>query len=276
MALNPIVDSRDVRFVLFEMLEVDAFTKLSRFSDFDKDMFEDTLTLAENIAVEQVYPANEEADKEGVHYNPDTKEVTVPACIKPGLAAYHEAGFIGLANDPEIGGMGMPEAIYDHRYVFSEIGYNLKPLELQGSIGLQQLNKLPEMDKARRRNFDRLNSIFSKYSKYFHMPEATEGADPCWFAYLLTVRDNAPFTKSDIVNFFEANKIQTRSYFSGNVLAHPAYNDMASEYGDIQKTFPVATKITLDSFFLGTFIGITDQQMNYIEEVVDNFFKKIK
>jgi alkylation response protein AidB-like acyl-CoA dehydrogenase len=112
MALNPIVDSRDVRFVLFEMLEVDAFTKLSRFSDFDKDMFEDTLTLAENIAVEQVYPANEEADKEGIRYDPDTKEVTVPACIKPGLAAYYEAGFIGLASDPEIGGMGMPEVIY--------------------------------------------------------------------------------------------------------------------------------------------------------------------
>ena len=170
---------------------------------------------------------------------------------------------------------GMPEAIYDHRYVFSEIGYNLKPLELQGSIGLQQLNKLPEMDKARRSNFNRLNSIFSKYSKYFHMPEATEGADPCWFAYLLTVRDDAPFTKSDLVTFLEVNKIQTRSYFSGNVLAHPAYNDMAAEYGDIQKTFPVATKITLDSFFLGTFIGITNEQMDYIEEVVDRFFEEI-
>ncbi len=112
MALNPLVDSRDMRFTLFEMLEIDKLTDLPKFSDFDRDMFEDTLTLAENIAVEEVYPVNAEADKEGVQYNPDTKEVTVPECIKPGLAAFYEAGFLGIATEQEIGGMGMPVTIY--------------------------------------------------------------------------------------------------------------------------------------------------------------------
>jgi alkylation response protein AidB-like acyl-CoA dehydrogenase len=139
MALNPIVDSRDVRFVLFEMLEVDRFTDFSRFADFDKDMFEDTLTLAENIAVEQVYPANEEADKEGVLYNPDTKEVKVPQCIKPGLAAYHEAGFIGLSNAPEIGGMGMPEAIYQaciEYFTAASMAFSMFPSLSIGALNL--------------------------------------------------------------------------------------------------------------------------------------------
>jgi CDP-6-deoxy-D-xylo-4-hexulose-3-dehydrase len=166
----------------------------------------------------------------------------------------------------------LPEAIYDHRYVFNEIGYNIKPLDLQGAIGLQQLKKLPEMDAARRNNFDRLIKIFSKYEKYFWLPKATEKADPCWFGFLLTVKDAAPFSKQRFVQHMEDNKIQTRSYFTGNALAHPAYEDFANEYEDIRKAFPVATYVTSNTLFLGTFIGISDEKMNYIEKVVDSFF----
>ena len=112
MALNPIIDSRDVRFILFEMLELDKLTKYPKFSDFDKDTFDEVLNLAETIAVEQVYPANAEADKKHAEYKPDTKEVIIPEEFKAGLDAYYEAGFMGLAIDPAIGGMGMPEALY--------------------------------------------------------------------------------------------------------------------------------------------------------------------
>ena len=111
MAINPIVDSRDVRFVLFEMLEADKLTQYEKFADFDKDMFEDVINLAETIAVEQVYPINADADKKHAQYKPDTKEVIIPEEYFPGLDAYYEAGFLGLTNDPEIGGMGMPECI---------------------------------------------------------------------------------------------------------------------------------------------------------------------
>ena len=169
---------------------------------------------------------------------------------------------------------GMPDAIYDHRYVFEEIGYNLKPIDMQAAMGLEQLKKLPALDEARRQNFDRLTAIFEPYKQYFDMPVATDKADPCWFAYLLTVKEDAPFGRQEIVDHLEAAKIQTRSYFAGNALAHPAYNHLAEQYGDLQEAFPVAALVTTNSFFLGTFKGLTDEKLHYIKTVVDAFFRK--
>lgn len=171
---------------------------------------------------------------------------------------------------------GMPNAIYDHRYVFDEIGYNLKPLDLQAAMGLQQLEKLPELDAARRHNFERMTKIFEPYAEYLHLPKATEKSDPCWFAYLMTVKDDAPFKRHQLVAHLESNRIQTRSYFAGNILAHPGYQELAGEYGDIRETFPVASYVTLNSFFLGTFIGLTEEKMDYIQKVVDDFFREMK
>lgn len=164
---------------------------------------------------------------------------------------------------------GMPEAVYDHRYVFDEIGFNLKPLDLQAAMGLAQLDKLPNMDAARRTNFKRLHGIFSKYSEYFHLPEAQEFSDPCWFAFLLTVKADAPFKKEDFIRHLESYKIQTRSYFGGNILAHPGYQELRE---DNDRDFPIADHATMHSFFLGTFAGLTEEKMNYIEEQVNSFF----
>ena len=171
---------------------------------------------------------------------------------------------------------GMPNAIYDHRYVFDEIGYNLKPLDLQAAMGLQQLKKLPELDAARRKNFKRMKDIFEPYKQYFHLPEATEKADPCWFAFLMTVREDAPFKRHQIVTHLENNRVQTRSYFAGNILAHPGYTELAEDYGDLRKEFPIASHVTLNSFFMGTFIGLTEEKLDYIQKVIDDFFKDMK
>jgi len=171
---------------------------------------------------------------------------------------------------------GLKDAVYDHRYVFDEIGYNLKPLDLQASMGLQQIKKLPEMDSARRSNFEKLNDIFKPYEKYLHLPVATNKSDPCWFAYLMTVKEDAPFKKQDIVGHLEGNKIQTRSYFAGNILTHPGYYHMAEQYGDLNEAFPIAQLVTTNSFFLGTFIGLTEEKIKYIKESVDSFFRNIK
>jgi alkylation response protein AidB-like acyl-CoA dehydrogenase len=111
MALNPLVDSRDVRFVLFEVLQADKLSKYDKFSGFDKDTYEATLELAEQLAVEQVYPANAQADKTGAQYDPETKTVTIPEGFKSAMKLYKESGFSGLGNDPEWGGVGMPEVI---------------------------------------------------------------------------------------------------------------------------------------------------------------------
>ena len=168
---------------------------------------------------------------------------------------------------------GQPDMIFDHRYVFEEIGYNLKPTEMQAAMGLAQLDKLDEMHARRKHNFKRLYDIFSKYPDYFYLPTWHEKADPSWFGYLVTLKDGTPFTKSQVVDAMEEAKIQTRSYFTGNALFHPAYEELAEGYSDPRNQFPVATKTTLDTFFLGVYPGITDEQMDYIETVVDKFVK---
>jgi len=111
MALNPLIDSRDVRFILFEMLRIEELCNFSKYSDFDRETFEAILELAEQIAVEKVYPANREGDVQGCKYDPVTKEVATPDVFKAALAAVNEAGFVGLGNEPEFGGLGMPHVI---------------------------------------------------------------------------------------------------------------------------------------------------------------------
>jgi len=168
----------------------------------------------------------------------------------------------------------LPDFTYDHRYVFDEIGYNLKPLELQAAMGLEQLKKLPMLDEARRVNFTKLYNIFEPYEEYFHLPLANDDSDPNWFAFLLTIKEDAPFSRHDFVSFLEKNKIQTRSYFSGNILYHPGYAHLKSDYKNIKERFENAHLVTTNSFFLGTFVGITDEKLEYIEKVVRDFFKQ--
>jgi CDP-6-deoxy-D-xylo-4-hexulose-3-dehydrase len=168
---------------------------------------------------------------------------------------------------------GHDDIIYDHRFVFDEVGYNLKPLELQAAIGIAQLDKLEYLHDRRRYNFNRMLDIFSKYEKYFHLPKALDQANPSWFGFLITLKDNCSFEKNDLVEYLEEAKIQTRSYFTGNALFHPAYQELAEKYENPKNQFPIATKSTKDTFFLGVYPGITDKQIDYIETVVDNFFK---
>lgn len=112
MSLNPLLDTRDQRFILFEALGAEKLNQYEKFSGFDRDTYEATLELAEQIAVEQVYPANALGDKDGAKYHPETKTVTTPPSYKPAMDLYRESGFSGLSNNPEFGGMGMPETIY--------------------------------------------------------------------------------------------------------------------------------------------------------------------
>jgi CDP-6-deoxy-D-xylo-4-hexulose-3-dehydrase len=164
----------------------------------------------------------------------------------------------------------LPDDIFDHKYVYEEIGYNLKPIELQASIGLIQMNKLNEIGIKRRENYKNLFAVFSKYKKYFHLHEAQPGADVDWFAFPITLRDTTPFKRSDICQFFEANKIQTRPYFAGNIMLQPAYTHLMDPKEVIEK-YPVARKVTTDTFFLGTSPVITKEKTDYIEMVLDKF-----
>ncbi len=168
----------------------------------------------------------------------------------------------------------LPDDIFDHKYVYEEIGYNVKPIELQASIGLVQMTKLEEIGIKRRENYKNLFNAFLKHSKYFHLHEATPGSDPDWFAFPITLKDDAPFKRSDICKFFEANKIQTRPYFAGNIMLQPAYTHLMNSKEVIEK-YPVARKVTTDTFFLGTSPVINKEKTDYIETILDKFISAL-
>jgi len=158
--------------------------------------------------------------------------------------------------------------------VYDEIGYNLKPIELQASIGLEQIKKLPEIHARRKSNFKQLFDIFKPYEEFFILPKATEHADPSWFAFPLTIKNNNNFKRKDIINYLEDNKIQTRPYFAGNIMLQPAYSGIMDKQDVINK-YPNARKVTTDSFFLGTSPVISSEQIMYIQTIIEKFFKTI-
>jgi CDP-6-deoxy-D-xylo-4-hexulose-3-dehydrase len=163
----------------------------------------------------------------------------------------------------------LPDEIMDHKYVYEEIGYNLKPLELQASIGLVQLNKLDFITERRKHNFEKLLKVFKPYEDSFVLPSKLDKADVSWFAFPLTLKDNAKFKRTQFTTYLEDKKIQTRNYFGGNILLQPGYSHLITEDPIIK--YPIATKVTKDTFFLGTSPVITDEQIDYIQTVVDGF-----
>lgn len=163
-----------------------------------------------------------------------------------------------------------PNEIFDHKYVYDEIGYNLKPIELQASIGLQQLKKLDEIVSLRKRNYNLLYDVYKKYEEYFILPRATELSDPSWFAFPLTIKSTSPFSRNKLVDFLESKKIQTRPYFAGNIMLQPAYNHLMNQETAI-KDYPNATYSMLNTFFHGVSPVITTEQINYIQECVTEF-----
>jgi CDP-4-dehydro-6-deoxyglucose reductase, E1 len=145
----------------------------------------------------------------------------------------------------------LPDEVFDHKYVYDEIGYNLKPIELQASMGLQQLKKLPEIHALRRRNYQLLFDIYEKYEQWFHLPRAQDRSDPSWFAFPVTVRKDAGFNRGDMVDYLEENLIQTRPYFAGNIMLQPAYSHLMDPKR-AKNDFPAATHAMTHTYFHGT------------------------
>lgn len=160
---------------------------------------------------------------------------------------------------------------YDHKYIFDHIGYNLKPVEAQAAMGRVQLKRFPEFMKARKINFNTYADFFKKYEKFFILPKAFPKADPCWFAFLLTIRDNAPFDRLTITNFLEEHKIQTRPSFSGNILRQPAYKDVRyKKVGSLKNS----DRIFERTFFIGIYPGLTKKHIEYVMTIFDKFLSK--
>jgi CDP-6-deoxy-D-xylo-4-hexulose-3-dehydrase len=156
------------------------------------------------------------------------------------------------------------DGIIDHKYVFSEMGYNLKPLDLQGAIGLIQLDKLDEIEKNRRVSHSKITNIFTDNIVGLRSPNVLDKADPCWFGTPFICEEEG--LKHKLVAHLEANKIQTRNYFAGNILIHPGYSFL-----DDYKNYPEANKVLDKVFFIGAAPHYTEPVFRYIKEVIKKF-----
>jgi CDP-6-deoxy-D-xylo-4-hexulose-3-dehydrase len=159
---------------------------------------------------------------------------------------------------------------YDHKYVYSHIGYNLKVTDMQAAIGCAQLDKLSTFIQARKENFTVLKEYLGKYDKYLLLPEPTRYSDPSWFGFPVLVKENIPFKRAAIVNYLENNKVATRMLFGGNLLKQPAYKNVKHRVdGNLKNTDMIMNNL----FWIGVYPGITKDRRTYILKTFDAFFK---
>ena len=157
---------------------------------------------------------------------------------------------------------------YDHKYVYSHFGYNLKATDMQAAVGVAQLRKLPSFVERRQHNFARLRAALADMEEFFILPEATEHAHPSWFGFLLTCRKGIDRTK--IVRYIEEHGIQTRMLFAGNLTKHPCFDEMrrSGEGYRIAGTLDVTDRIMNDTFWLGVYPGLTDEKIDYMAQII--------
>lgn len=162
---------------------------------------------------------------------------------------------------------------YDHKYTYSHFGYNLKATDLQAAIGCAQLEKLVSFTEARKKNWKILRQGLQDLSDKFILPEPTENADPSWFGFLLTVKENAGFKRDEIVHFLESKGIQTRMLFAGNIVKHPCFDEMRKTgkgyriVGDLKNT----DMITNQTFWVGVYPGMTEKMLDYMINQIREF-----
>ena len=157
---------------------------------------------------------------------------------------------------------------YDHKYIYSNIGYNLKITEMQAAVGVAQLKKLDGFIRKRRNNFDIFRKYFERHQNYFILPFAEKESNPSWFGFPIMVKRTAPFSRSEIVSYLEKNKIMTRMLFGGNLLKQPAYKDIKYRLiGSLKNTDYVMNNL----FWIGVYPGLTHKQIRYIMSIFTKF-----
>lgn len=164
----------------------------------------------------------------------------------------------------------LPEG-YDHKYIYSQIGFNVKLTDFQAAIGVAQIDKVPAFIKARKENYKKLHTFFSNYPEYFQLIELSGKEDPCWFGFPVIVKDSAPFTRNELTHYLEDHNIGTRNVFAGNLLRHPAYLNLKKKrvIGKIKN----ADVVMKQAFWLGVWPGIQEQHLDYISNILESFIK---
>jgi CDP-6-deoxy-D-xylo-4-hexulose-3-dehydrase len=185
-----------------------------------------------------------------------------------------------LHNSPPKGACGrrfgwqMPglDEPYDHRYVYVEIGYNMKMTDVHAAIGLAQLKKLSRFVEDRKKNFDALYEGLRSYQEFLLLPTWSERADPAWFAFPLTVQPDAPFTRRELITFLEGRNIETRLLLAGNLVRQPGYRHIKHRtVGDL----PIADRVLRSSFFIGVYPGLDKAGIAYVLGAFADFFDRL-
>lgn len=157
---------------------------------------------------------------------------------------------------------------YDHKYVYSHIGYNLKVTDMQAAIGVEQMKKLPGFIAARKNNFRLWEDGFKDLESVFILPKATPGSDPSWFAYPVTVKMDAGFSRTELTDYLSRNLVETRNLFAGNLLKQPAYLGIKKR---IASSLENTDRCMNDTFFLGTYPGLDEAKIKYSMQVIRQF-----
>jgi CDP-4-dehydro-6-deoxyglucose reductase, E1 len=164
--------------------------------------------------------------------------------------------------------IGNLPAEYDHKYIYQHVGYNLKATDLQAAVGVAQLEKLDRFIAARKRNFERLRSGLADLESVFVLPEAPPETEPSWFGLALGVRDEAPFTREELVRWLEERRVGTRLLFGGNLLRQPAYREIEHRaVGEL----PVADFVLQRVFWVGVYPGLDDPAVDWLVQIMHDF-----
>ena len=164
---------------------------------------------------------------------------------------------------------------YDHKFTFSHLGYNMKATDMQAAVGISQLKKVDHFIARRRDNFAQLTNAFKRkgLDEFFILPKATPNADPSWFGFLLTLKDNLPFTRRDAVAYLDEHKVGTRLLFGGNLVRQPAFDGVNYRVvGDLT----VTDKIMNDSFWIGLWPGIDEARRDYMVTTIETMVKTLR
>ena len=160
---------------------------------------------------------------------------------------------------------------YDHKYVYSHIGYNLKMTDMQAAIGAAQMDKLEMFTQKRKENWQQLRKGLEDLQDLFILPRATKHSDPSWFAFVLTLAEQAPFKRVELAQFLDQQLIETRGLFAGNLLRQPGYLNIAHRVvGDLSNTDYVMN----NTLFLGVYPGMTSEKLDYVVEQIHQFVKQ--
>lgn len=155
---------------------------------------------------------------------------------------------------------------YDHKYTYSHFGYNLKVTDMQAAIGCAQIEKIPYFVENRKNNWKKLRDALKELEDYLILPEPTKNSDPSWFGFLITVKEDAPFTRQEIVQYLEESGIQTRMLFAGNILKHPCFDELRTNgvgyrtIGELKNT----DYVLHNTFWIGVYPGLTEEMLGYI------------